>query len=157
MHYFDLSTLSKLTGMKLRKLRYCVAHELVPEGHRARILENAAGRPWKFDPVTSMLIIGSGILIDAGMKRDSVRWMMKHAPNYVRPGGRQIRASLINGVTEGKPGILYAADGTHMRWNVGQHDSGWIKVDDLLRDPEFNPVGTISLNLATIWAQIRPE
>jgi len=72
----DLQTLSQRTGIPIRRLRYCLDHNLVP-GLRIEISANEAGRPRKFADDVGFGIACAATLIGAGYGRKTVAYFLK--------------------------------------------------------------------------------
>jgi hypothetical protein len=151
MKYLDLATLTDRTGLEPRKLRYCVDHELVPE-HTWHIAENEHGRPRQFDEVTAVLFVCSALLLQAGIRRDAVKWLMGHITGYQKPKPNSLNLSLVSyNIQNLKPLTVMAADASHCRWTTPDLDSGWIDVRaGFKRDPRFQPFVTITIDVMAI-------
>lgn len=156
--YFNLLTLNQRTNAELRKLRYCIEHRLVPETIESRVIDDARGQPREFDLLTSALLVAAVHLIAAGVKRDHVGWIMERIRS--NPGSRksQVHTSLAADATiHGKGGKIFTGDGSHMRWIVGDYDSGWMMFTGkrAIPAPEFQPLIEISIDLGRISDLIR--
>lgn len=155
MATFSLSTLSKLTGISVRKLRYCVDHELTPQ--RTYLLAAFEhGQPRHLDTIGAVSVCCAARMLDCGVKRETVRYFMKTTELLYKPGRNSLNLPLIaDAFSPGVSAVVHLGDHTHMRWEVGEHDSGWILVKSRPpRQEEFRPVVTISVDLAAIRMSI---
>lgn len=151
MKYLDLATVASRTGIELRKLRYCVDHELVPE-HTWHTAEGEHGRPRQFDEVTAVLFVCSALLLDAGVRRDAVKWLMGRITRFQKPKPNPLNMSLVSyNIQARKPLTVMAAESTHCRWLAGDLDSGWIDTENgFKRDPRFQPFVSIAVDVQTV-------
>ncbi len=83
---FDLSRLSAQTGIKLRKLRYCIDHELAPE-KTWFTLDDEVGRPRTFNLGTGVFLTCAVHLLEAGCKRETVKRILNFAARIPKPRG----------------------------------------------------------------------
>src|SRR5438045_8059 len=82
---FYLHDLSKRTGVPLRKLRYCVDHELVPP-RTWLIADDEPGKPRQFDRIGAVYLICAVRLLEAGFRRDAVKQMVKSTESLPKRG-----------------------------------------------------------------------
>ena len=150
---FELSTISQRSGVELRKLRYCVDHELVPE-RTWFLAEHEAGRPRRFDSITAVYLVCAARLLESGVRRDAIKSLMQHVGRFMKPGRNPLHLPLIAEAFASRQvdALIEFAEGSHYRCRVGKTDSGWLCVDGKLRPaaPDFSPVAVISLNVSLV-------
>lgn len=148
---FELSTISQRSGVELRKLRYCVDHELVPE-RTWFLAEHEAGRPRRFDSIAAVYLVCAARLLESGVRRDAVKSLMQQVGRLMKPGRNPLNLPLIaEAFFSQAEALIEYADGSHYRCRVGKTDSGWLSFDGRLRPaPDFLPVAVISLNVSLV-------
>jgi hypothetical protein len=152
---FSLSKLAELTGISIRKLRYCVDHELTPQRtYFLAALEH--GQPRHLDTIGAVSVCCAAQMLESGVKRETVRYFMKTTELLNKPGRNSLNLPLIaEAFCREISAVVHLGDHTHMRWQVGGHDSGWILVKSRPpRQEEFRPVVTISVDVAAIRTSI---
>lgn len=154
----DIKTLSDLTGISVRNVRYVLDHELVPE--RDWIVdEHAIGRSRVFSNFSGVVIACAAYLLAAGYKRDSVRELLR-AISIPR---RQVRNKFglphfAEVLTSDGPAKVQVADGRFVRWIIGEKADDWL--DSWARPIStagLTPKITVEINVAAIRDMIVPH
>jgi hypothetical protein len=127
---YDLSLLSELTGIKLRKLRYCIDHELAPEKNWF-LLDDEVGRPRTFGFVTAVFLVCAVHLLEAGCKRETVKSILNFAARISKPrAGRHPIKTIVEAViADGLAGRFHVGDSAYARWEFGADDTGWLPMN----------------------------
>jgi hypothetical protein len=151
-HTANLQDLSNLTGIPVRKLRYCLDHQLVPpEGWFVGDAE--IGRQRRFNLDAAIYLVCAARLLIAGCKRDAVRRLLRSA-DLLGPQTHRKKIYLphISGAIFGAtPAVVDFGDDTHARWRVGGKDSGWMRLGRAPKaDIDFEPTVVISLDFANV-------
>lgn len=155
----NLRQLSEGLKLPLSRLRYVVNQKLVPirDWYTA---EDEVGQPLKFNFVDCVFIACGFYLLEAGYKRDAVRFLLAKA-NKVMPEARNplnvpmAAWALTSRNTE--PAFVQFGDKARVRWKVGTMDSGWLRVDALrTRDDDYDPKIVVAIDFGLIRDQVRP-
>ena len=151
LEYMELRELSNRIGIPVRKLRYVLDHDLVPNRDWF-VAEGEVGQPRRFDSITAFFIACAAFLLNAGHKRDAVREIMRSTAMIYPDGKNPLRLPLLANVIQGKSQAeLLSGDGTHVRLRVGAKDSLWIACDDPKRRiKDFRPKVTVGVDVGLI-------
>src|SRR4051812_20952748 len=87
----NLHDISVRTGIPVRKLRYCLDHNLVPTDGWF-VGDHEIGRQRRFDLASAVYLVCAARLLIAGCKRDAVRTLLRNADSL----GPQTRRKSIN-------------------------------------------------------------
>ena len=148
----DLATLSERTGIALRKLRYCVDHELAP-AKTWFLSEDELGRPRTFDIVTGTFLACSAFLLEAGCRREAVKTLMSMVSRLVPADRRFLNVRLDDPfIRSSGPGLFEVGDAFFARLTTGKKSTGWL--DTRRNQPEplerFNPRIIIAVDIGRI-------
>ena len=126
LELFDLRDVSNRIGLPIRRLRYVLEQELVPN-RTWFVVEDDVGHPRRFDRITAVYIACAAFLLEAGHKRDAIRELME-AISKVQPEGRNPFGvpTLAHAVLSQVSATVKFGDGRYVRWIVGKKDSGWV-------------------------------
>lgn len=141
--------LSQRTGIPVRRLRYCLDHNLVP-GLNIEISANEAGRPRKFHEDVGFGIACAAILIEAGFGRSTARNFLKGLLEIRSPRGE---LALVAVLTTPVAAQAELGDGVNVRLICPKlgHDSRWFcPGNPAPLDPSYSPRTYIGLDLGQI-------
>ena len=147
--------LSDQTELSIRKIRYVMDHELVPN-RTWFIDESAVGKARTFDEITTIFIACAAYLLDAGYKRESVRELITaiSAPmpkNQRNPLRLPIIATAVKDTESAK---LQFADGRYVRWVVTGNVGDWF-VSRFETQSNLNPKIIIEIDIGQIRGRNR--
>ena len=151
MKQYNLSALSKQVNIPVRKLRYVMDHDLVPD-RTWFVVCDEVGTPRHFDDITACFITCSAMMLIAGVKRDAVYEFMDAIGEIRPPLGRQLNLPLVaTAFTIQEGAIVTMADSTHIRLQLGKQISSWYCLGKKpVKDPTFEPFVSISIDLGRI-------
>ncbi len=123
----DLQELHERTGIELRKLRYCLDHNLIPDLY-INLTTNEVGRPRKFAADVGFGIICAAELLRLGLPHDTIRGFLDGLLK-IRLGGRgEKKPALLAVLDRSTPATAHLGDGSYVRIVVDEfdYDSGWV-------------------------------
>jgi hypothetical protein len=146
----DLQILSQRTGIPVRRLRYCLDHNLVP-GLDIEISANEAGRPRKFHEDVGFGIACAAVLVEAGFGRTTARNFLEGLLQIKLPG--QGGLALVAVLTSSVAARAELGDGVNVRLicpDLG-HDGRWsCPGNPAPLDSSYVPTTYIGLDLGRI-------
>ena len=148
----DLQELHRRTGIKVRKLRYCIDHDLVP-GFPIDLTPDKAGRPRSFAEDAGFGIVCAACLLDLHLRHDTIRTFLGALPNIVIPGDMPPQRLLVKVLKLPFPAEAQLSNDGKIRIVVHEldYDSKWIHPDDQSKpDADYEPQAFVTLNLGMI-------
>jgi hypothetical protein len=156
----DIAELSERTGINVRKLRYCLDHDLIP-GLPRQIHDVAVGRARRFAEDAGLGIVCASLLQELGLPHPKIRLFLQSLLNTTMKGGASVLAAVLE---HGWPAEASLGDGDLFRvvvWasmddkKMGKdslHDSRWRGPDNKIykEDPRVR----IVLDIGAIWRQV---
>jgi len=149
----DLQILSQRTGIPVRRLRYCLDHDLVP-GLNIEISANEVGRPRRFHEDVGFGIACAATLVEAGFGRNTVREFLKGLLNIhlESPSGRG-ELALVAVLKKRVDARVEFGDGVNVRLicpELGQDGPWRCPGNPAPLDPSYCPTTYIGLDLGRI-------
>jgi hypothetical protein len=146
--------LSQRTGIPVRRLRYCLDHNLVP-GLRVEISANEAGRPRKFAEDVGFGIACAATLIGAGYGRKTVGYFLKGLLDiHLEYSDGKREPALVAFLRRGEfTARAELGDGVNVRvvFDDPEYDTGWIcPGNPAPLDESYHPTTYIGLDLGRI-------
>ena len=156
----DLQELHRRTGIKVRKLRYCVDHDLVP-GLPIDLTPGKAGRPRSFAEDAGFGIVCAACLLDLHLRHDTIRIFLGGLPKILIPGKGPPK-SLFVSILEGCfPAKAQLSNDGKLRIIVEEvvgdtpYDSKWVNPDyPSKRVADCEPRAFVTLDLGMIRDQV---
>lgn len=151
MEEMDLRELSRRVHVPVRRLRYVLDHELVPNRHWF-VADSEAGTPRKFDAITAVFIACAAFLLDVGYRRESIREFMKAVGQLYPEGRNPLRLPILaNAMVSNADATIAIGDATHVRCTVGNQNSGWYRIGNKpTADKSYVPKVVIQVDLSQI-------
>ena len=152
----DLQALHRRIGIKIRKLRYCIDHELVP-GLQIDLTPGEAGRPRRFAEDSGFSIVCAACLLDLRLRHDTIRTFLGGLLE-IPIGGKGPKMSLLGSILK-RPFQAQAqlSDDGKVRIVVEEaaYDSHWIIPGQPAKPVEnCEPRAFVTLNLGKIRDQV---
>jgi hypothetical protein len=152
----DLQELHRRTGIKMRKLRYCVDHDLVP-GLQIDLTPGEAGRPRRFAEDVGFGIVCAACLLDLRLRHDTIRACLSGLIE-IPIRGKGLKKSVLVAVLE-RPfpaQAQFSADGkVRIIVEEAGYDSGWIIPSRPSRPvKDYEPRAFVTLDLGRIRDQV---
>lgn len=149
--HLTLRQISERLNLPLDRLRYVVNQELM-ESNEWFVSETEVGQPLRFDFVTAVSIGCAAFLLEGGLKRESVRSIMRMVGEVTPSVNNPLRlASLTFAVTTSGRTIAQVADGCRVRWKFGRQDTGWIDPENpSTPDDDFNPKVVVAIDFGYV-------
>jgi len=152
----DLQQLHKRTGIELRKLRYCLDHELIP-GLDIKSAGGEAGKPRKFARDMGFAIVAAAKLLELGLPHKRIRGFLEGLVR-IRVPRKETDGHVLSTVLEYQvSAVAKLGDGVNVRILVEDfgYDSGWVSPDDLANLPEdYRPIVIVELDIGKIRDQV---
>jgi hypothetical protein len=148
----DLHELHERTGIELRKLRYCLDHDLIP-GLYIELTPREAGRPRRFADDVGFGIVCAAKLLELGLPHQGVRKFLEGMLKLVIRGPGDSKRALVAVLEQGEPALAQLADGKRVRIVAGDpmYDSGWVPpIRSSKRAEEYKPVVMVTLDIGQI-------
>lgn len=152
----NIKTLSERIAIPVRKIRYVIDHDLVPES-TWYVDEFTAGRARVFDESGAVFIACAAYLLNAGYKRDSVRELLS-AVGKIMPTGRNPLGLPIMELflTSQEAARVQFADGLYVRWLTAGGTGEWIDpANPKASQSHLVPKVVVDLNFSEIRDQVR--
>lgn len=151
----DLQQLHAQTGIDLRKLRYCLDHELVP-GLRIAPTPGEAGRPRKFAEDVGFGIVCAARLLELGLPHKSISGFLEGMLRcrIARKGCE--KPALLAVLEQTVPATAQLGDGKYIRIRVPEYgyDSGWVSPNHRVRGGDYRPIVIVELDIGQIRDQV---
>jgi hypothetical protein len=154
----DLVTLSKETGIALRRLRYTIFHVLVPGIRRVEVGRGSVRQFTEFEAFGLAL---ATMLLDAGLKRDLVKKCIQVLAQGRRLGAPVSDVPLYQVFASRGPATVYIADRSYFRLRAGKAgglkvlDTGWVRSGSQVARSDYDPVVVLSVNVAALRDTMR--
>lgn len=153
MEHFDLTTLSRRTGISLAKLEYGLSQKwyerdwLLPENPPADLIDDVEG----------VYLTMATHLLDSGCSGEAIRWLMNAIANFYLPDRNSLHLPLMaDAISSRQRASVQLADGTHVRWKIGNDDTGWCRYSPtVLPEAEYQPCMIIAFDVARIRNLVR--
>lgn len=149
----DLQELSKRTGIPVRRLRYCVDHDLIP-GLKINTPTGEVGRRRKFGKDAGFGIACAAVLIGRGFDRNTVRKFLKGLVSLNLHSKSGESAPALEGILNwGFSAQAELGDGVNVRLVCPEipYNSGWIcPGNPASLDKSYRPTTYIGLDLGQI-------
>jgi hypothetical protein len=152
----DLQELHRRTGIKVRKLRYCIDHDLVP-GLPIDLTPGKAGRPRAFAEDVGFGIVCAACLLDLHLRHDTIRTFLGELPKITIRGDGPPQSLFVKVLERPFPAEAHLSDDGKIRIIVGEvnYDSKWISPDDQpTPDADYRPRAFVTLDLGMIRDQV---
>ena len=152
----DLQELHERTDIELRKLRYCLDHDLIP-GLYIELTPREAGRPRKFAPDVGFGIVCAAKLLELGLPHEVIRKFLQGMLEIVIQGTGAPKRALLAVLEQRVPAVAQLADGERVRIVSGDpmYDSGWTPpIRRAKRADEYKPVVMVTLDIGQIRDQV---
>ena len=148
----DLQELRERSGIDLRKLRYCLDHDLIP-GLYIELTPREAGRPRKFAPDVGFGIVCAAELLNLGLPHETIRGFLAGLLSIKLVGRGQPKPALLAVLERSAAATAYLGDSRFCRMVVDDYDfdSGWVAVSDTKRpNRNYKPKVTVVLDIGQI-------
>ena len=152
----DLQELHRRTGINVRKLRYCIDHELVP-GLSIDLAPGKAGRPRSFAEDVGFGIVCAACLLELHLRHDTIRAFLGGLLNIPIRGKGPPKSVFVSVLERGFPAQALLSDDGKIRIVVGEanYDTGWILPDHPTQPVEgFEPRAYVTLDFGKIRDQV---
>jgi hypothetical protein len=155
----DLQELHRRTAINVRKLRYCIDHDLVP-GLPIDLEKGKAGRPRSFADDVGFGIVCAACLLDLHLRHDTIRTFLGTLPKIPIPGGTP-KSLFVSVLERPFPAQAQLSDDGKVRILVQEvvgdegYDSGWMSPGNP-SEPVDNcePRAFVTLDLGKIRDQV---
>lgn len=155
----DLQQLHHRTGVELRRLRYCLDHDLVPDLYIHGTTDQA-GRPRKFAEDVGFAIVCAAKLLELGLPHQRIRGFLAgllsvklQASVHNKPPISALGAVLERPA----PALAHLGDGINIRIDVDEYgySSGWVDPRNPAKlDKDYRPVVIVTLDIGQIRDQV---
>lgn len=152
MYEYSLAELGNIVNIPVRKLRYVVDHELIPDRNWG-IVDDEPGNPRKVDEISGTFIVAAAMLLESGVKREIVKNALRAADELKPPGRNQLNLPILfDAFGSKKNSSISIGDGMNVRVRVGRTDSGWHEIVEPgnKADNSYEPIVKITVSLAKI-------
>jgi len=152
----DLQELHRRTGIKVRKLRYCIDHDLVP-GFPIDLTPDKAGRPRSFAEDAGVGIVCAACLLDLHLRHDTIRTFLGALPRIPIRGDGPPLPLFVKVLEQRFPAEAQLSNDGKIRIVVHEvdYDSKWMNPDDQSKpDADYEPQAFVTLNLGMIRDQV---
>ena len=148
----DLQQLHERTGIELRKLRYCLDHDLIP-GLYIKLSPNEVGRPRMFAEDVGFGIVCAAELLKLGLPHEKMRGFLGGLLSIRIGGSGPEKPAMVAVLERSVPAIAYLGDGINVRIVVKEYDydSWWVAPGNPARlSPDYNPIVVVCLDIGQI-------
>lgn len=156
----DLQELHRRTGINVRKLRYCIDHDLVP-GLPIGSEAGKAGRPRSFAEDVGFGIVCAACLLDLHLRHDTIRTILGTLPEIPISGDGTPKSLFVSVLERPFPAQAQLSDDGKVRILVQEvvgdtgYDSGWVSPDNPSAPVEnCEPRAFVTLDLGKIRDQV---
>jgi hypothetical protein len=148
----NLQELHERTGIELRKLRYCLDHDLIP-GLHVKSTPDEVGQPRKFADDVGFGIVCAAELLKLGLPHETIRGFLAGMLS-IKLGGKGPKKPVLVAVLERPtPAMAYLGDALNVRIVVKEYsyDSGWFTPGNRARlAPDYEPIVIVTLDIGRI-------
>jgi len=152
----DLKELHRRTGINVRKLRYCIDHELVP-GLPIELTPGKAGRPRSFAEDVALGIVCAACLLDLHLRHDTIRAFLGGLVKIPVRGEGPPKSVFMSVLERTFPAQALLSEDGKIRIVVegAEYDTGWLDLDRPARPVEdFEPRAFVTLDFGKIRDQV---
>lgn len=150
----NIQTLQARTGLSARRIRYVIDHEIVPN-LVVNVERNTQGKPRVFSEDKATLIACAAILLDVGLSRETVRYLIGNLAKIPWNFDRQEPPMIERLLATDFPVTVELGDGVYLRISSTSHShSGWFEPKTLKRFEDYQPRVIVELDLGQIRDQV---
>lgn len=159
---YTLADIAQATGVAVDRLRYVLDARILP-GHRNGALTyrpaGERGKPRKYIGLEAFGIVVTVLMLDAGVKRQTVMQCLDLLTEYA-PGGRDLATTMLyQAYMNPKTCGLEVGDRQNVRLVASADSSGadefpWRQVETRARVVDYTPLVTIRINIAILRKQL---
>ena len=152
----NLQDLHQRTGIRIRKLRYCLDHSLIP-GLDVDLTPGEAGRPRQFSNDAGFAIICAASLLSLRIRHETIRSFLRGLTE-IPIHGKGRKKSLLVSILEGRlraHGQLSDDGKVRIIVEEPEYDSKWLTPGKPSKPVEnYEPRASVTLNLGKIRDQV---
>lgn len=152
----DLQELHRRTGIKIRKLRYCIDHELIP-GLDIDLTPRRAGSPRRFADDVGFGIVCAAYLLDLHLRHETIRSFLGGLTEIPHRFEGRKKLLLAHVLEYGLPAQAQLSNDGKVRIIAEEHriDSHWIIPGKPSRPvKDYEPPAFITLDIGKIRSQV---